>query len=120
MRILSHAAPGGVYVVLSVLNMAELCSVSGFFLTTLEWVLSCGGRGRGREGIEGTGQRLAKSDKKAVGRREERTARGEGKGKKESKPGWVVEIEERVTESRACYRKKKKDSERVGEADIKG
>ena len=36
-----------------------------FFLTMLKWVLSCGGR----EGIEGAGQRLAKSDERAVGRR---------------------------------------------------
>lgn len=52
-------------------------------------------------------------------------ARGEGERKKESKPGWVEEIEERVTECSVCYsggKKKEKDSERtrVGEADIKG
>lgn len=70
------------------LNMAELCSVFFFcfFFTMLKWVLSCGRKGRGREGgrregIEGAGQRLAKSDKRAVGRTEERTARGEGKRK---------------------------------------
>lgn len=68
--------------------MAELCNVF-FFLTTLKWVLSCEGRGRGREGIEGTGQRLAKSDKRAVGRRDERAARGEGKGKKEREQAGV-------------------------------
>lgn len=58
--------------------------------------------------------------------REERTARGEGEGKKESEsePRRVEEVEERVT---VCYkREKKRDSqrakegERVGEADIKG
>lgn len=39
--------------------------------------------------------------------REERPAREEGEGKKESKPGWVEEIEERVTEGSVCYRGKK-------------
>lgn len=47
--------------------------------------------------------------------REERTAREEGEGKKESKTGWVEEVEESDS-----VLQEKKEGERVGEADIKG
>lgn len=62
-----------------------------------------------REGIEGAGQRLAKSDEssweeKAQKVRLERTGRKEGEGKKESKPGWV----EKVKQSDSVLEEKKR------------
>lgn len=86
---------------------------SFFFWAVLKWVLSCGAR----EGIEGAGQRLAKSDERAVGAdstESERGDVGEGKGKKESKPVCVEEVGERVT---VYYKRKKKDSERAKEGE---
>lgn len=106
LHIICHAASQGVTVVSLCRTRLSSVVLFLFFFDRAEVGPQLWRDGR-REGIEGAGQRLAKSDKGAVGRRGWRE-KWERERKRASQGGWR---DERVTRRSVCYRKKR-DSKR--------